>query len=92
MKPCWWSVIVPSRLAEVMVSFQLERDKVFDLIWWIKWVERDEIVGRIVQDRAGHCQILPVGPHWSPMKSFAAFSFADPESALAEVELYFGER
>jgi len=80
------------RLDGVMATFQLDVDNVHGHIWWIKWVERDEIIGRIVQQRTGRWQIFPVGPHWSPMKSFAAFSFDNPEKARAEVELYFRGR
>lgn len=58
----------------------------------MKWVERDEIIGRIVRDWSGRCLIAPEGPYWSPMKSFAGFSFDSPEKALAEVELYFRGR
>lgn len=75
-----------------MATIQLTGDNVQSRIWWMKWVERDEIIGRIVQDNIGRCQILPAGPHWSPMKSFAAFSFDSPEKAVAEVELYFRGR
>jgi hypothetical protein len=75
-----------------MATIQLRPDNIDAGIWWMKWVERDEIIGRIVQHRNGHCQIAPSGPHWSPMKSFAAFFFDSPEKALAEVELYFWGR
>jgi hypothetical protein len=47
------------------------------------WLERNEIIGRIVQDSNGLCQIAPNGPHWSPMKSFAGFYFDSSETALA---------
>jgi hypothetical protein len=75
-----------------MATIQLDVDNVHGNIWWVKWVEREEIVGRIVQHGIGRCQIYPLGPHWSPMKSFAAFSFDCPQKALAEVELYFRGR
>ncbi len=71
---------------------QLNPDNVDTGIWWMRWVEKDEIVGRIIRDRRGRCQIAPQGPHWSPMKSFAGFSFDCPEKAVAEVELYFRGR
>ncbi len=58
----------------------------------MKWVEKNETIGRIVEDGTGRYEILPSGPHWSPMKSFAAFSFNSPQKALAEVELYFNDR
>jgi hypothetical protein len=75
-----------------MATLKLDVDNVEGHIWWIKWVERNEIIGRIVHDRTGRCQIFPLGPHWSPMKSFAALNFDCPQKALAEVELYFRER
>jgi hypothetical protein len=75
-----------------MATIKLVPDNVSARIWWINWVEKDEIIGRIVQDGSGRCEIAPSGPHWSPMKSFAAFSFDHPNAALAEVELYFRDR
>jgi hypothetical protein len=75
-----------------MATIKLVPDNVSARIWWINWVEKDEIIGRIVQDSSGRCEIAPSGPHWSPMKSFAAFSFDHPNAALAEVELYFRDR
>jgi hypothetical protein len=75
-----------------MATIQIHPDNLDDAVWWIKWVERDEIIGRIIRHRNGCCQIAPSGPHWSPMKSFAAFVFDSPEKALAEVELYFQGR
>ncbi|PSO17083.1 hypothetical protein [Bradyrhizobium sp. MOS003] len=75
-----------------MATIQLTGDNVKSRIWWMTWVERNEIIGRIVQDDIGRCQIWPAGPHWSPMKSFAAFTFDSPETAAAEVELYFRGR
>jgi hypothetical protein len=75
-----------------MATIQIHPDNLDDAVWWMKWVERDEIIGRIIRHRNGCCQIAPSGPHWSPMKSFAAFVFDSPEKALAEVELYFQGR
>ena len=75
-----------------MATIKLVPDNVSARIWWMNWVEKDEIIGRIVQDGSGRCEIAPSGPHWSPMKSFAAFSFDHPNAALAEVELYFRNR
>jgi hypothetical protein len=79
-------------LDRVMATIQLDGDNVSALIWWMRWMERDEIIGRIVQDGTGRCEIVPVGPHWSPMKSFAGLSFDGPDRALAEVERYFRGR
>jgi hypothetical protein len=75
-----------------MATIQLDVDSLHRHIWSIKWIELDEIIGRIVQDGTGRCQIFPLGPRWSPMKSFAAYSFESPQKALAEVELYFRGR
>jgi hypothetical protein len=75
-----------------MATIELRPDNVLAHSWWINWIENDEVIGRVVQDSNGNCRIAPLGPHWSPMKSFAAFSFSKPEDALAEVELYFRER
>jgi hypothetical protein len=75
-----------------MATIQIHPDNLDDAVWWMKWVERDEIIGRIIRHRNGCCRIAPSGPHWSPMKSFAAFVFDSPEKALAEVELYFQGR
>ena len=47
---------------------------------------------RIIQDSSGRCHIAPLGPQWSPMKSFGGLSFDSCEGALAEVQLYFRDR
>jgi hypothetical protein len=75
-----------------MATIKLIPDNVESRCWWINWVEREEVIGRIIQAGDGCWQIAPIGPHWSPMKSFAAFSFSSPEEASAEVELYFRDR
>jgi hypothetical protein len=75
-----------------MATIQLEPDSERPSILRMKWVERGEIIGRIVPVESGRCRIAPEGPHWSPMKSFAGFTFETSEAALAEVELYFRGR
>jgi hypothetical protein len=60
-------------------------------LWWVTWVERDEIVARIDRDPDGACTVKQQGPHWSPMKRMER-SFDSPESALREVQLYFERR
>jgi hypothetical protein len=75
----------------IMATIQLDPDNIDASLWWMKWVERDEIIGRIIRHRNGCCQIAPSGPHWSPMKSFGTL-FDSPETALVEVELYFRGR
>ncbi|MGJ5177488.1 hypothetical protein ACQR16_05650 [Bradyrhizobium oligotrophicum] len=75
-----------------MATIQLDPDNVHGHIRWLKWVERDQIIGRIIRNFSGRCEIAPEGPHWSPMKSFAGSSFDSPEKALAEVQLYFRGR
>ena len=75
-----------------MATIRLVPDNIDARIWWLSWVEKGELIGRIVQDSSGRCQIAPSGPYWSPMKSFAGFPFDNPEKALAEVQLYFRGR
>jgi hypothetical protein len=75
-----------------MAALQLDVDNLSSRVWWIRWLEKNEIIGRIEQVSTGRCHVFPSGPHWSPMKSFAAFDFDNPQSALAEVELYFRGR
>jgi hypothetical protein len=75
-----------------MATIVLVPDNVLANTWSIRWVEQDEVIGRIVRNSDGCCYISPLGPHWSPMKSFAAFSFSNPDEALAEVDLYFRDR
>jgi hypothetical protein len=75
-----------------MATIQLVPDNINHHIWWMNWVEKDEMIGRIVRDSSGRCQISPSGPYWSPMKSFAGFSFDHPEKARVEVETYFQGR
>ena len=80
------------RMDGAMATLHLDGDNTNSRVWWIKWLEREEIIGRIVKEEAGRCRVYPSGPHWGPMKSFAAFSFDSPQTALAEVELYFRGR
>ena len=75
-----------------MAIIKVDPDNVLAGIWWMKWVEREEIVGRIVQDSMGRWQITPQGPQWSPMKSFGGLSFESRDAALIEVQLYFRGR
>ncbi|WP_423956806.1 hypothetical protein [Bradyrhizobium sp.] len=81
-----------SRLGTQMATIELQRDNVDDSVWWLKWIEAGEIIGRIRQDGDGRCQIVPQGVRWSPMKSFGGRSFCTREAALAEVMLYFRGR
>ena len=75
-----------------MALIDLQPDNISNSVWWLKWVEADEIVGRILQDGSGCCYIEPHGPHWSPMKSFGGRPFGTREAALAEVARYFDRR
>lgn len=75
-----------------MATIQLVPDNIDTGVWWMSWTEKEEVIGKIVQDSHGRCRIAPLGPHWSPMKSFAGFSFDRPEEALDEVRLYFRGR
>ena len=45
-----------------MATIQLHPDNIDAGTWWMKWVERDVIIGRIVQHRNGCCQIAPSDP------------------------------
>jgi hypothetical protein len=60
-------------------------------LWWLVWVERDEIVARIEHDPEGLCHIAPEGPFWSPLKSFGE-AYDSPSVALDQVRLYFERR
>jgi hypothetical protein len=75
-----------------MATIQLNDDNVGASIRWMKWVENDEIIGQILRGGVGRYRIVPLGPHWSPMKSFAGFSFESEQQALVEVQLYFRGR
>ena len=74
-----------------MAEIEMRSDAVRPDVWWLYWVERDEIVGRIDQDSGGLCTVTPQGPHWGPMKSIGR-AFESPASACREVQLYFGRR
>jgi hypothetical protein len=75
-----------------MATIQIAPDNVHTRVWWMRWVELGDVIGRIIQDGDGSYQISPAGPHWSPMKSWAGLSFESKEMALAEVEKYFRGR
>jgi hypothetical protein len=79
-------------IGSYVAQIELRPDNVITGTWWLVWVDRDEVVGRILQDGGGKCQIAPQGPHWSPMKSFGGKSYDTRSAALAEVTLYFRER
>jgi hypothetical protein len=79
-------------IGNYVAQIELRPDNVITGTWWLVWVDRDEVVGRILQDAGGKCQIAPQGPHWSPMKSFGGKSYDTRSAALAEVTLYFRER
>jgi len=74
-----------------MARIELRPDNVSHGTWWLWWVEKGEVIGRILQAPSGRCQIAPQGPHWSPMKSFGK-AFDSPAAALAEVTQYFRQR
>jgi hypothetical protein len=85
-------VLYPDAMDKDMASIDLQPDNISSSVWWLKWVEADEIVGLIVQDGSGRCQIEPRGPRWSPMKSFGGRLFDTREAARAEVAQYFRGR
>lgn len=74
-----------------MAEIEMRPDPVSNGVWWIYWVEREEVVARIDQDLGGRCRVIPQGPNWSPMKTVGG-SFDSPSSALREVRLYFARR
>lgn len=74
-----------------MAEIELRPDNIDEHVWWLHWVERGEIVGRIDRESEGRCTMMPLGQHWSPMKSFGR-SFESPSEALREVALYFQRR
>lgn len=74
-----------------MATIELKPDNIVSGIWWLRWVERDEIIGKVVKS-LGRWEMVPQGPHWSPMKSLAGQFFDSPELAADEVRLYFGGR
>ena len=73
-----------------MATIKLVPDNVSARIWWMNWEEKDEVIGHIRQNSNGRCEIAPSGPHWSPMKSFAAFTFDQPEKRLPRYNFIFG--
>ncbi|MGA2292632.1 hypothetical protein [Bradyrhizobium sp.] len=75
-----------------MARIKLQPDNLDIGVWWLRWVDHDEIIGRILEDDEGRCRIAPQGPRWSPMKSFAGRLFRTRAAALAEVKLYFRRR
>jgi hypothetical protein len=74
-----------------MALIEMRADHVDMNVWWLWWVDRNEIVGRIDQDLSGVVWVTPQGPHWSPMKSISRL-FPSPVSAHREVQLYFERR
>ena len=74
-----------------MASIDARPDNVATGLWWLIWIEREEIVARVEQDPGGMCKIVPEGPHWSPMKSFGR-SYDGLDQAIREVQLYFKGR
>ena len=84
---CLRSQLVEKAVAEIV----MRPDTVRSDVWWVVWVEREEIVARIDQDPSGVCTVTPQGPHWSPMKSVGR-TFDSPANALYEVQQYFARR
>ena len=80
-----------AKLEGAVAQIELRPDTIGTSTWWLNWVERNEVVGRVDQDLRGRCTVVPVGSHWSPMKRLGR-SFDSPEAALREVQLYFEHR
>ena len=75
-----------------MATIALKVDNIDPDIWWLIWIEKNEVIGKIVEDGSEHWRVMPQGPHWSPMKSFAGNSFKTPQSALMEIQIYFAAK
>ena len=60
-------------------------------VWWLIWIEREVIIGKVEQDIAGRFRIVPEGLQWSPMKGFGR-TYDSLEQAVSEVRLYFEGR
>ena len=75
-----------------MATIELQPHNEFPETWLLVWTERQEIIGRVRRGEDGKFGITTHGPHWSPMKSFAADKFDEPEGALKIVQAYFGGR
>jgi hypothetical protein len=76
---------------KAVAKIEIRPDTIRTDVWWLYWVEREEVVGRIDQEPSGSCTVTPQGPYWSPMKSVGRM-FNSPLSALREVQLYFERR
>jgi hypothetical protein len=74
-----------------MATIEARPDNMATGLWWLIWIEREEIVARVERGPGNLCQVVPEGPHWSPMKSFGR-PYADLEAALSDVMLYFKGR
>jgi hypothetical protein len=74
-----------------LAKIEMRPDNIEKEVWWLYWLERKEVVGRIERELSGRFSVTPQGPHWSPMKSIGR-SFAEPADALREVQLYFENR
>ena len=75
-----------------MATIELQPHNEYAETWLLVWSEHQEIIGRVRRGEDGKFCITTHGPHWSPMKSFAADKFVDPEGALREVQAYFRGR
>lgn len=72
-----------------MATIELRPHNEHASIWYLVWSERNELIGRVTQGEDDRYRIAPEGPHWGPMKSFAAKSYENPDGARCEVQLYF---
>ena len=46
-----------------MATIEARADSVGTRLWWLIWIEREEIVARVEQDPAGMCKIVTEGQH-----------------------------
>lgn len=74
-----------------MATIEMRTDDVVLGRYRLIWIERDEVVGEVEQSVSGSCHVVPAGPHWSPMKSFAR-DYDNPDAALEDIRRYFARR
>jgi hypothetical protein len=74
-----------------MATIDVRPDNIATGVWWLIWIERDEIIAKVEQDSGDSFKIVPEGPHWNPMKSFGA-CYVALDQAVSDVRLYFEGR
>ena len=49
-----------------MATIDTRPDNVTRDVWWLMWIEREEIIGKVEQDIAGRYKIVPEGLQMEP--------------------------